>query len=740
MAALGATAGITATPAALQFSYQIGGATLPVAQTLAVQTSPAGLNFTAVISGAPFNAAWLLVSASAGTSPASIKVQVNPTGLAAGAYAGAITVTAVSGAQTYTQAVAVTLLVSTAPPTVTATPTALTFSYVTGGPVPSPTLAGAFILSSSGAALSATVSVTGAAWLKVAPTGDVSLIGLFNTISVTVNPAGLAPKVYSGTITISTPSAVNKTTTVAVTLTVNAAVPAVTGLWPGGVIQGAGPTVVTVEGSSYYSSSTLTASGFAPAATITATDGTVTTSETFIIPVYQPAATGLRIGVASPLPSGVTGTAYSQPLGATGGTAPYTYSLVAGILPPGLTVGAALSGTPTAAGSYLFSVQATDSSVPPLAAYFPLKLTVNPAASTALDITVAAAPLPLGSVGVVYGPVTLTAAGGMGGPYTWSAVNLPHGMSLSAAGVLTGTPSTDGSMGAVPGSVVSDADILATIPAAPLAGAGMLRIAVLTPAPGGGLSNEGQFQIYGPGPQIMAVTNSASFAQGALAPGEVLAIFGLGLGPSQLTIFDPSSPPIPTALPAVAPSTTVTINGIAAPILYTSASQVGVIVPYTVSGASAQVVVGYGGIASQAFTVAIAPVDPGLYSLAASGQGQGAILNWVAGDYTINSSTNPAALGSIVILYLTGAGATTSAVDNLLIPVSPAVTPVLAPVVTIGGQSAAVLAAQAPIGSVPGLIQLNVTVPAGITAGAALPVVVTMGGVPSQAGLTMAVK
>ena len=740
-AALGATAGITATPASMVFSYQTGAASLPASQTLQVTTSPSGLNFTAVVSGSPFNAAWLLVSASSGVSPQSLKVQVNPTGLAAGSYAGTITLTAVSGAQTYSQAVLVTLLVSAAAPTITVTPTALSFSYVTGNPIPDPSLTSNFILSSSGAAVSATVSVTGAAWLKVAPTGEVSLVGLFNTLAVTVDPAGLAPKVYTGTITISAPSAVNKTTTVAVTLTVNAAVPVVTGLWPGGVIQGAGATIVTVEGSAFYSTSTLLPTGFAPAATITATDGTNTATETFIIPVYQPTATGLSVAVGSPLPSGATGAFYSQPLAASGGTAPYAYSIGTGVLPPGLTiVGTYIAGTPTAAGTYLFSVQATDSSVPPITAYALLDLTITPAASTALGITVAAAPLPSGIVGTVYGPVTVTAAGGTGGPYTWSAVSLPPGMSLSAAGVLSGTPTTTGSTGAVAGSVVSDEAILATVPAAALAAAGVLRIAVLTPSPGGGESNEGQFEIYGPGPQIMAVTNSASFAQGAIAPGEILAIFGLGLGPTPLTVFDPDSPPIPAALPATAPSTVVTINGTASPILYTSASQVGVITPYSLSGTSAQVVVSYNGIDSQAFTVAIAPVDPGLYSLASSGQGQGAILNWVAGNYTINSSSNPAAAGSIVILYLTGAGATTSAVDNLLIPASPAVTPVLAPQVTIGGQTATVLGAQAPVGSVPGLIQLNVTVPAGVTAGAAQPVVVSIGGVQSQAGLTIAVK
>jgi uncharacterized protein (TIGR03437 family) len=740
--ALGAAAaGITTAPTAMQFSYQIGAATLPVAQVLQVTSSPSLLNFTATISGAPFNAAWLLISSSTGVTPAPLKVQVNPTSLAAGAYAGTITFTAVSGTQTYTQSVIVTLLVSNAPSTVTASPTTLNFAYVTGGPVPSPSLSSAFILASSGSAVSATVSVTGAPWLTVTPAGNISLVGLFNTIAVTVNPTGLAPKVYSANVTISAPAATNKTTTVVVTLTVNAALPTVTGLWPPGVIQGAGPTIVTVEGSSYYSSSTVSASGFAPAATVTVTDGTNTAIETFVVPVYQATATNLHIAVASPLPSAVASTAYSQPLATSGGTAPYTYSLIGGVLPPGLSVsGTNISGTPTAAGSYVFIIQATDSSATPLIANSYLKLTVAPAASAALSITVAATPLPLGTAGTAYGPVTLTAAGGTGGPYTWSALNLPPGMTLSAAGVLTGTPSTDGALGPVTGSVVSNAAILATVPSADLITAGVLRLAVTTPAPGGGISNEGQFQIYGPGPQITAVTNSASFTQGTLAPGEVLSIFGLGLGPAQLTLFDPTVPPIPTTLPAAAPSTGVTINGTAAPIIYTSATQAGVIVPYAVAGASAQVVVTFNGIASQAFTVAVAPVDPGIYSLASSGQGQGAILNFVNGNYTINSTSNPATRGSTVVIYLTGAGATTSVVDNQLIPASPVITPALSPLVTIGGQAATVLAAQAPVGSVPGLIQLNVTVPTGVLAGAALPVVVTLGGVQSQPGLTMAVK
>jgi uncharacterized protein (TIGR03437 family) len=87
--------------------------------------------------------------------------------------------------------------------------------------------------------------------------------------------------------------------------------------------------------------------------------------------------------------------------------------------------------------------------------------------------------------------------------------------------------------------------------------------------------------------------------QGTVSPGELVAIFGIGLGPAALTVFDPTTPPIPIALPAVAPSTSVTINGTSAPVLYTMGTQVGVIVPYSLAGASADFVVTYGPLVSR---------------------------------------------------------------------------------------------------------------------------------------------
>ncbi|MBX9603089.1 MAG: IPT/TIG domain-containing protein [Bryobacteraceae bacterium] len=733
---------LTANPAALTFSYQLGAAALPAPQTVQIASVPAGQNFTVAVSGSPFNAAWLLVSASTGKTPLSLRVQVNPTGLAAGSFAGTITVTGTTGSPPPAATIAVTLQVSAAAPTLTASPMTLNFSYTTGQPVTAPSLTAPLLLSSSGAALQATIAVQGATWLKVTPTGNISVVGLLNTLSVTVDPTGLAPRAYSATIRVTAPQAANRTLNIGVNLTVNAAPPMVTGVWPGGAIQGSAPIVATLTGQGFFSNSAVTATGFTQAATVTVTSGAATASETLWIPVYPAIATHLRFTMASPLPAGNAGSAYSQPLSAAGGTPPYAFS-AAGTVPPGLSInGNTIAGTPATAGTYSFVLTVSDSSTPsPLFAYLPMRMTVYPSGASNLRITVAAAPLPSGAAGAAYGPIALSAAG-ITGPPAWSASALPAGMTLTGAGSLAGTPAAEGMTGPLAATVVSDQAMLVTVPAPMLATEGILRLGVTTPAPGGGTSNEAHLNVFGPGPQITAVVNSASFRQGSVSPGEIITIFGLGLGPATLSIFDPTTPPIPAALPASAPSTSVTINGTPAPVLYTSATQAAVIVPYSISGPTAQIVVSYGTLSSTPVTVAVAPANPGIYTISASGSGQGAILNFNAAtnDYTINGQSSPAARGSTVVLYLTGAGAMSSAISNQLIPASPAVTPTAGLTVTLGGQAATIAGAQAPPGSVPGLLQINVVVPNNVQPGTAVPVVVTIGGVESQPGVTMAVR
>ena len=155
-------------------------------------------------------------------------------------------------------------------------------------------------------------------------------------------------------------------------------------------------------------------------------------------PSDPPVAVAPTITTTSPLPTGTVGTAYSQTFAATGGTTPRTWSVSAGTLPAGLSLSSAgvLSGTPTTAATYSFTVQVTGGGT----ATKVFSVTINPAA-VALSITTAS-PLPAGTVGTAYSQ-TFAATGGTT-PRTWSvsAGTLPAGLSLSSAGVLSGTPTT----------------------------------------------------------------------------------------------------------------------------------------------------------------------------------------------------------------------------------------------------------------------------------------------------------
>jgi len=145
----------------------------------------------------------------------------------------------------------------------------------------------------------------------------------------------------------------------------------------------------------------------------------------------------------SSLPNGQVGTAYSATLAATGGTAPYTWSLTSGTLPADLKLNAstgAITGTPTATSSptaLIFSV--TDSSSPPLSKSVSLSLTISSVAPATLSITTSS--LPNDQVGANYS-ATLVATGGTT-PYTWSLTSgtLPTGLTLNAsAGTIIGIP------------------------------------------------------------------------------------------------------------------------------------------------------------------------------------------------------------------------------------------------------------------------------------------------------------
>lgn len=157
------------------------------------------------------------------------------------------------------------------------------------------------------------------------------------------------------------------------------------------------------------------------------------------------------------LPSTTSGNSYSAGLGVVGHpVGAVTWALTSGTLPPGLSLNpqtGVISGTVTSAGTFTFTVSATDSATPPDTDSTTLTIVVNPSV-TSLTITSPSA-LPTGTVGVFYSYM-LTAAGGLT-PYKWAVLigSLPPGLTLDpTSGVISGTPTT--AVSSVFGIQVSD--------------------------------------------------------------------------------------------------------------------------------------------------------------------------------------------------------------------------------------------------------------------------------------------
>ncbi len=736
-----------ANPSALSFAAQVGG---PAPASQLVYIPPfVNSGFTATV-----NQKWLSVSPSAGNTGNQASVSVNPTGLGAGTYSGTVEIIV----NTRAQSVQVTFVVS-ANAVLTTDNGSFIFNYFGGDPAPAPGSLNVNV--SSGASQQFTFAPGVPSWL---------LIGASNpplttpaALSIALNPKTLPSGTYLAQI-ILVPSSGGPSIIIPVLVIVTNATAVVT--TPTSLTfsasAGASPINQTLQASAItsttFSAITSTSNGgtwlaVSPSSgTVSAvnTPITVTASATSLV---EGAYDGVVMfttdeGVVTEVPVIFNIGANSVPVTITPSTLSFAY-IETGAVPAAQTLqisgsqsftasagtsagGAWLAVTPTSgSGNATLSVSITPVGLIP--GTYNGTITVTPNGGTAQTVAVALTVTAAATLDANPTPLAFAYTSGNPAP----AAQTVAVTSAGAAVTFTAAASSSGWLSVTPTSATTPGSLSVTVNPANLgpgsysgsinlsAGSSALQVTVAV-----------TLTVTAPLPTIDRVVSAASYQQGAISPGEIIVVFGSGLGPTTgVSAKVDNKGFIETSLS----NTQVTFNGYAAPILYSSATQINAIVPYEVAGANnASVEVTFGSAKSNSVTAPVASSAPGIFSADESGSGPGAILD---SNYNLISTTNPATAGSVIQVYATGQGQTKPAgVDGLIEPSTlplPALT--LAPGVTVGGLPATIQYIGAAPSLVAGALQVNVVIPAGLPSGPAQ-LLLSIGGNTSQNGITVAIQ
>ena len=203
-----------------------------------------------------------------------------------------------------------------------------------------------------------------------------------------------------------------------------------------------------------------------------------------------------------------------------------------------------------------------------------------------------------------------------------------------------------------------------------------------------------------------------------MAPGSLITIFGKNLAGSTQSA---STFPLPTNLAGVS----VSANAMTVPLLYASPNQINAQLPFGITGTTTTLTVTTNGVAGSPMRVDVAKTAPGIFQFS----GNRAVAT--NQDNSLNTSSNPAKIRSVITVYITGQGAFDNPIpDGAAAPSSPLSRTAVNTIATIGGQPANVLFSGATPG-LAGIAQVNVAVPGGVQAGD-IPLVITIGGVASN--------
>ncbi len=729
------------------FNYQIGQAG-PAPQTISLASSSTPFPYTAAVAydTASGSTQWLALSPASGNTPATLTLTTNPANLATGRFTASVTVSA-PGAGNTPQQFPVVLNVSKTT-LLTTQASSLTFNYEAGKLPPA---AQQIQVGSTGTPLTYTAVATntscGGGWLSVQPTTGLTPA----TLTVSASPGGIAPVVTCpGSITLSVPGA-SDTLIVPVNFNVsnlplldvaqNSLTFSVN--YQSGV---SAPQFINLTSTDPLTQVTYTATGFTgPGAGNWLFVGNVAGTTPANVPVtvvpssLSPGQYSGTVTITSPnLPTSENLTVTMNVLSNVSAVAsPSVVNLVQVLGSSAAVTQTVQITTPASAASLAFSAFASTAtggnwlSVAPAAGVSPGSIVISGNSNGQL------------SKGNYTGTVTIQIPGAANSP-----VSIPVTLTVGTVGTLIPTPSSLSFYGSVGGlnppaqtvqitsSDVANLTIAISnttcggnwFSVAPLTGSTPATITVTPNVAGLGIETcSGTISVTAPGfvsqtlnvsltmstaPSIGKVQNSASFAFGAISPGEILYLEGSNLGPDGLTqlTLDPTTHRVTTDLAG----TQVLFDGQPAPLVYVSPTKVSAIVPYEIAGRpQTNIQIRRNGFLSSVVVQAVGSTAPGIFTANASGLGQAAALNQI-GSY--NGPAAPAPIGSVVSIYGTGEGLVSPLpITGSVTPGTPPFPQIVAPVtVKLGGvpldPTDITYAGPAPT-LVAGAIQINFRVP-----------------------------
>jgi uncharacterized protein (TIGR03437 family) len=776
---------ISASVSTLSFPYQIG-QTAPATQSFRI-TSSTGvpLNYVASLTTTTCVSGWLQAANAnnslAGLTDDTLTVSVAPAGLAAGTCSGALTINATNpatgGAAVNSPInIGVTLFVSNNAQLVLTPANLQPFTVGVGAQSPAPQQI--TLSSTSTDLLSYQVSFQSSGnWLSV-NTLSGNTAAPNNILNIFAFTSGLAAGAYTGTVTVTATgpggAVADSPVTIPVTLNVSAGtlILSATDLtFPSQSPGGAAPSPKTVTiGSSgqplnytavansnnpviWLSVSPTTGNTTASGVITIAVDGSKLPAGSYngMIVVSSPGAGNVTINVHFTVNPGTISAAPNTTLTftqAAGGAAPPAQTIAVTANPVALTFTTVstttngvtwLSATP-ASGTTPSTVQVSVSGAGLAVGQYTGTVTIASAGATGSPIAVGVILNIVSPAVLAVSPTDLSFAYNIG-----QTLPAPQNLAVTATNSvpITAQVQQDGTAGSWLTVTPSSGNAPATLAVSVGSGATSLavgkytaHIVISSPNSLAPVSVAVTLTVTTiPQPVISGVANAASYATGAVSPGEMVAIFGTGVGPATLTF----AAIVNNVYANTAGNTRVLFDNVAAPLYYSSTGQTVAMVPYGVAGrTTTSIVVEYSGVQSAPLTYSVVAAAPGIYTLNQQGTGPGAILNQDV--VTVNGFNAPEKRGNVIAIYMTGEGQTTpQGVDGAIIPAvaSALKKPNLPVTVTIGGIDAPVQYAGSAPGLISGFAQVNVTIPLTVAAGIQ-PVVVTVGTAKSQSGASAA--